>query len=85
MWLSNSSVGRKVVMSVTGIALVLFLTFHMAMNLVAIISAEGYNLVCEFLGANWYALVATLGLVRPLRDSHYLRFLADNPESRSTW
>ena len=35
MWLSNSSVGRKVVMSVTGIALVLFLTFHMAMNLVA--------------------------------------------------
>ena len=48
MWLSNSSVGRKVVMSVTGIALVLFLTFHMAMNLVAIISADGYNMICEF-------------------------------------
>ena len=62
MWLSNSSVGRKVVMSVTGIALVLFLTFHMAMNLVALISAEGYNMVCEFLGANWYALAATVGL-----------------------
>ena len=62
MWLSNSSIGRKVVMSVTGIALVLFLTFHMAMNLVALFSAHGYNLVCEFLGANWYALVATVGL-----------------------
>lgn len=62
MWLSNSSVGRKVVMSVTGIALVLFLTFHMAMNLVAIISADGYNMICEFLGANWYALVATAAL-----------------------
>ena len=62
MWLTNSSVGRKVVMSVTGIALVLFLTFHMAMNLVALVSEEGYNLVCEFLGANWYALVATAGL-----------------------
>ena len=62
MWLSNSSVGRKVVMSVTGVALVLFLTFHMAMNLVALISAEGYNMICEFLGANWYALVATAGL-----------------------
>ena len=46
MWLSNSSVGRKVVMSVTGIALVLFLTFHMAMNLVALVSANGYNMVC---------------------------------------
>ena len=28
MWLINSSIGRKVVMSVTGIALILFLTFR---------------------------------------------------------
>ena len=49
MWLSNSSVGRKVVMSITGIALVLFLTFHMAMNLVALISAEGYNMYLRLL------------------------------------
>ena len=60
MWLSNSSVGRKVVMSVTGVALILFLTFHMAMNLVSLFSTEGYNMVCEFLGANWYALAATV-------------------------
>ncbi|MDR3118597.1 MAG: succinate dehydrogenase/fumarate reductase cytochrome b subunit [Mediterranea sp.] len=62
MWLINSSVGRKVVMSVTGLALILFLTFHMAMNLVAVISADAYNVVCAFLGANWYALVATVAL-----------------------
>ena len=34
MWLTSSSIGRKVVMSVTGSCLVLFLTFHMLMNLV---------------------------------------------------
>ena len=62
MWLSKSSVGRKVVMSVSGAALVLFLLFHMSMNLVAIFSAKGYNMICEFLGANWYALIATAGL-----------------------
>ena len=62
MWLINSSIGRKVVMSVTGIALILFLTFHCCMNLVALFSADGYNMICEFLGANWYAVVATLGL-----------------------
>ncbi|MDD4608670.1 MAG: succinate dehydrogenase/fumarate reductase cytochrome b subunit [Bacteroidaceae bacterium] len=62
MWLSNSSIGRKVVMSVTGLALVLFLTFHMSMNLVALFSADAYDMICEFLGANWYALVATVGL-----------------------
>ena len=62
MWLIDSSIGRKLVMSVSGLALILFLTFHMAMNAVALFSGEGYNMVCEFLGANWYALVATLGL-----------------------
>ena len=62
MWLINSSIGRKVVMSVTGVALILFLTFHCCMNIVALFSAEGYNMICEFLGANWYAVVATLGL-----------------------
>ena len=62
MWLCKSSIGRKVVMSVTGVALILFLTFHMSMNLVALFSGDAYNAVFEFLGANWYALVATLGL-----------------------
>ena len=62
MWLFNSSIGRKVVMSLTGIALILFLTFHCCMNLVALFSGEAYNAICEMLGANWYAVVATLGL-----------------------
>ena len=62
MWLINSSIGRKVVMSVTGIALILFLTFHGCMNVVALFSGEAYNMICELLGANWYAVVATLGL-----------------------
>ena len=62
MWLCDSSIGRKVVMSVSGLALILFLTFHASMNLVALFSKEGYNMICEFLGANWYAVAATLGL-----------------------
>ena len=71
MWLTSSSIGRKVVMSVTGACLVLFLTFHMLMNLVYVYdvmfgpAADGqyyYNKVCEFLGTNWYALIGTAGL-----------------------
>jgi len=62
MWLINSAIGRKFVMSVTGIALILFLTFHCAMNIVALFSGKAYNMICELLGANWYAVVATLGL-----------------------
>ena len=59
MWLFKSSVGRKVVMSVTGLFLILFLTFHALMNAVAVFSLDAYEAVCEFLGANWYALLGT--------------------------
>ncbi len=59
MWLLNSSIGRKLIMSISGVFLVLFLLFHMSMNIVAVISADAYNMICEFLGANWYALVGT--------------------------
>lgn len=62
MWLINSSIGRKVVMSVTGIALILFMTFHCCMNVAALFSREVYNAICELLGANWYAVVTTIAL-----------------------
>ncbi len=61
-FLVKSSLGRKLVMAVSGCFLVLFLLFHMAMNLAALFSAEAYNMICGFLGANWYALVGTLVL-----------------------
>ena len=59
MWLIDSSIGRKLIMSITGVFLVLFLLFHSLMNIVVIISPEGYNKICEILGANWYALIGT--------------------------
>ena len=61
-FLCNSSLGKKLVMSISGCVLVLFILFHMSMNLTAIFSPEAYNTICELLGANWYALVATAGL-----------------------
>ncbi len=58
-FLTNSSLGRKLVMSISGCFLVLFILFHMSMNIAAIFSAEAYNWICAMLGANWYALVGT--------------------------
>jgi len=62
MWLIDSSIGRKLIMSISGTFLVLFLLFHSVMNIVVLFSPEGYNEICEFLGANWYALVGTSAL-----------------------
>lgn len=49
-------------MSVTGAFLVLFLIFHASMNVVAVISEDAYNKICALLGANWYAVAATVVL-----------------------
>jgi succinate dehydrogenase / fumarate reductase cytochrome b subunit len=62
VFIINSSIGRKLIMSITGAALVLFLTFHSIMNIFVIISPKVYDAICYFLGANWYALIATLVL-----------------------
>ncbi len=62
MWLTCSSIGRKFLMAITGACLVLFVTFHVLMNSVALLWPVAYNDICQFLGANWYALIASAGL-----------------------
>jgi succinate dehydrogenase / fumarate reductase, cytochrome b subunit len=78
MWLIDSSIGRKFIMSITGVFLVLFLIFHSTMNIVVIFSPDAYNMICEFLGANWYAIVGTLilaaGFVIHILYALYLTF-----------
>ena len=58
----KSSIGKKVIMSVSGLFLILFLLFHLCMNLVVVFSPCAYNEVCAFLGAHWYAVAGTLVL-----------------------
>lgn len=60
MWLKDSSIGRKLVMSLSGLFLVLFLLFHGCMNLALVFSEEAYNTICSLLGANWYAIIGSL-------------------------
>lgn len=60
MWLLNSSIGRKLIMSISGLFLVLFLLFHGCMNLALVFSEEAYNLICHLLGANWYAVIGSM-------------------------
>ena len=63
MWLKDSSIGRKFIMSITGLFLVLFLLFHGSMNLCLVIDdlfgTQAYNWICAMLGANWYAVAGT--------------------------
>lgn len=50
----NASIGRKFLMSITGLFLILFLTLHMALNLLLIFDDTGdmYNIAAHFMATN---------------------------------
>ena len=50
--LFNSSIGRKLVMALTGFFLITFLTLHLAINLLTLVSAEAFNEASHFMGTN---------------------------------
>ena len=55
----KSSIGKKLIMSVSGICLILFLTFHMVMNLTYVFDQESvvYGTICEILSMGWVNVV----------------------------
>ena len=55
----KSSIGKKLIMSITGICLILFLTFHMVMNLTYVFDSDSvvYGTICEILSMGWVNVV----------------------------
>jgi succinate dehydrogenase / fumarate reductase cytochrome b subunit len=85
-WLLKSSIGKKLIMSISGIVLILFLLFHVAMNVTAIISEEAYNTICALLGANWYAVAGTgaLGAIVAIHFIYALVLTVQNRKARGS-
>ena len=50
----SSSIGKKVIMSVTGLFLIIFLCLHLFINLLTLVDADGsiFNTVAHFMGTN---------------------------------
>ena len=48
----SSSIGKKAIMSVTGLFLILFLTLHVTANLTILLGPEAYDAVTEFMGTH---------------------------------
>ena len=49
----NTSVGKKVLMAVSGLFLMIFLLQHLTINLLSVFSAEMFNKVSHFMGTNF--------------------------------
>lgn len=66
MWLTKSSIGKKLVMSITGLFLILFLALHGTINFIAVFSEEAYNTACHIMGTPVVSLlvpVLALGFI----------------------
>ncbi len=48
----NTSVGRKLVMSLSGLFLVIFVGLHLSINITMLFSAEAYNRAAHFMATN---------------------------------
>ncbi len=59
MSIFSSSIGKKLIMSVSGICMILFLTFHMIMNLTYVFDPQSvvYGTICEILSMGWVNVV----------------------------
>ncbi|MGL4293930.1 MAG: succinate dehydrogenase cytochrome b subunit [Bacteroidales bacterium] len=51
MWLVRSSIGRKVVMSLSGLFLIVFLCVHLSANMFMYVSPAAFGKACEFMGS----------------------------------
>ena len=58
----KSSIGKKLIMSISGLFLILFLTFHMVMNLTYVFDPESkvYGTICEILSMGWVNVVVPI-------------------------
>lgn len=97
---NTSSIGRKVLMALTGFFLMFFLLQHASINLLSVISPDAFNEVSHFMGTNpavQYALQPVLifsvvfhfvwGMLLESknRNSRTVKYAVNNGAANSTW
>ena len=61
----SSSLGRKLIMAVTGLSLIIFLIVHCGINSLIFFNdgGETFNTAAEFMGTNWLIRTTEVGLM----------------------
>ncbi|MBL7813108.1 MAG: succinate dehydrogenase cytochrome b subunit [Bacteroidetes bacterium] len=85
-FLFNSSIGRKIMMAVTGLSLIAFLLVHCGVNALIFLNdgGETFNKAAEFMGTNWLIRTMEVGLFAGLlwHIAQGLYLWADNAKKR---
>lgn len=95
-----TTIGRKILMALSGLFLMLFLLQHMSINLLSVISPDDFNMVSHFMGYNplvQYALQPVLifavvfhfamgfYLEYKNKEARTIKYAYDKPGATSTW
>jgi len=98
--LGKSSVGRKVVMALSGLFLLVFLLQHLVINLLSVISPEAFNDASHFMGTNAIVqfvaqpiLIAgilihyAMGIILTMKNkkARPIGYIVDNQAANSSW
>lgn len=97
---NTSSIGRKVIMALTGFFLMFFLLQHLSINMLSVISPDAFNEVSHFMGTNFlvqfimqpiliFAVIFhfVMGMVLEFknRNSRDVKYEMYNGAANSTW
>lgn len=98
--LGKSSIGRKVIMALSGLFLLIFLLQHLVINLLSIINIDAFNEASHFMGTNPFVqflaqpiLLAgilihyIMGIVLTIKNkkARPVPYIADNQAANSSW
>lgn len=98
--LGKTSIGRKVVMALSGLFLLVFLLQHLVINLLSVISPDAFNKASQFMGTNAIVqfvaqpiLIAgilvhyVMGIVLTMKNkkARPVGYIVDNQAANSSW
>ena len=96
----NSSLGRKVLMALSGFFLMFFLLQHFTINFLSLISQDLFNNVSHFMGTNFlvqfilqpvlmlgvlFHLIMGMYLDRKNRSARPINYAMESPSNNSSW
>lgn len=94
-----SSIGKKLIMSLSGLFLVVFLVVHLLLNMAALLSRELYEMACEFMDTNLFVqimvpvlamgfivhIVCSIVIELKNQTARPVKYLAANQAKAASW
>ncbi len=96
----TTSVGRKILMALSGLFLIVFLLQHCAINFLSVIAPDMFNEVSHFMGTNpliqyalqpvlafgvFFHLIMGMYLERQNRNARPIKYAVNKPATNSNW